>query len=133
MPPRIPEAFYDLFERPVVVVLATVMPDGQPQVTPMWCDRHGDQIWVNSAIGRQKDRNMRARPQVTVLAVDPANPYRWLEVRGRIVETATGAAAVAHIDGLARKYMNVANYPLPAGEERCIYKIEPARVNASRG
>lgn len=133
MSARIPEAFYDLFERPVVVVLATVMPDGQPQVTPMWCDRHGDQIWVNSAIGRQKDRNMRARPQVTVLAVDPTNPYRWLEVRGRIVEVAMGEAAVAHIDRLTQKYMNRATYPLPAGEQRCIYKIEPTRVNASPG
>lgn len=133
MSARIPEAFDDLFDRPIVVVLATVMPDGQPQVTPMWYDQHGDQIWVNSAIGRQKDRNMRARPQVAVSVVDPDNPYRWLEVRGRVVEMATGEAAVAHMDGLAQKYMNRATYPLPAGEQRCIYKIEPTRVNASRG
>ena len=128
---QIPEAFHDLFDKPVVVVLATIMPDGQPQVTPVWCDLHDNQIWVNSAVGRQKDKNMRADPLVAISAIDPANPYRWLEVRGRVVEYVTGEAAVAHIDGLAQKYMNVPRYTLPAGEERCIYKIEPTRVNTS--
>lgn len=104
------------------------MPDGQPQVTPVWCDRHGNQVWVNSALGRQKDRNMRARPQVTVAALDPQDPYRWLEVRGRVVEIVEGPEAHAHIDKLAQDYFGRPFTYNTADEKRCIYKIEPTRV-----
>ncbi|MCB0034384.1 MAG: PPOX class F420-dependent oxidoreductase [Anaerolineales bacterium] len=127
----IPETFYDLLDGPVVVMLATVMPDGQPQVTPVWCSRHGGQIWVNSAVGRQKDQNMRARPQVTIAALDPQNPYRYIEIRGRVVELVEGPAAHDHIEALAQQYFGRSfNYNTP-DEKRCIYKIEPTRVRTS--
>ena len=126
----LPQTHLDLLDGPVVVLLATLMPDGSPQVTPVWCDRHGDQIWVNSAVGRQKDRNMRARPQVTICALDPTNPYRYLEVRGRIVEIIEGPPAHEHINQLSQLYFGRPfRYNTP-DEQRCIYKIEPTRVMA---
>lgn len=127
----IPEAFYDLLDGPVVVMLATLMADGQPQVTPVWCSRQGNQVWVNTAVGRQKDKNMKARPQVTIGVLDPTNPYRYLEIRGRVVETVEGPAAHEHIESLAQLYFG---RPFPYGspdERRCLFKIEPTRVRAS--
>lgn len=131
MSTKIPDTHHDLLDGPVVVMLATVMPDGQPQVTPVWASRSGDEVWVNSAKGRQKDKNMRERPQATVSAVDPANPYRWIEVRGNVVETVEGDAALEHINALAHTYMGK-DYPLlQEGEERVIYKIAPTRANTN--
>jgi PPOX class probable F420-dependent enzyme len=128
----IPEAYYDLLDKPVVVWLATLMPDNQPQLTPVWCDRHGEQIWVNSAIGRQKDKNMRARPWVTIGILDPENPYRYAEIRGKVVELVEGPEAHAHIEALSQAYFGRPfTYNTP-DEKRCIYKIEPFRVRGNR-
>ena len=127
----IPEAFYDLLDGPVVVMLATLMPDGQPQVTPVWCDRHGDMVWVNSAVGRQKDINMKERPQVTIGVLDPQNAYRYLEIRGRVVETVEGAVAHEHIEALSQVYFGRAYKYGSPNEQRCIYKIEPTRVRGN--
>ena len=125
----IPTSHIDLLDGPVVVMLATVMPDGMPQVTPVWASRHGEQIWVNSAVGRQKDQNLRLRPMATIAVTDPANPYRWLEVRGQVVEIVEGQAAVDHIEALAQAYLGQSfNFGSP-DEQRAIYKIEPTRVN----
>lgn len=126
---KIPLSHVDLIDNPIVVMLATLMPDGQPQVTPVWCDRHGEQIWVNSAKGRQKDRNMRVRPQVTVAVTDPRDAYRWLEIRGRVAEIIEGEAAHEHIESLSQAYFE---RPFPYGspdEARVIYKITPHHVN----
>ena len=125
---EIPAAYRDLLEKPIVVMLATLMPDNQPQVTPVWCSLHGNQIWVNSAPGRQKDLNMLERPQVTVAVYDPENAYRYIEVRGRVVETVDGEAAWDHIDALAHAYFGRG---FSRGDDaRRIYKIEPLHVNA---
>jgi PPOX class probable F420-dependent enzyme len=129
MPAEIPEDYRDLLEKPVVVSLASLMPDGQPQVNPVWCSFDGDHVFVNSAKGRQKDRNMRARDQVTLLAMDPANPYRYVEVRGKVVNI-TEDGADDHIDDLAEAYLNQRPYPFrQEGEVRVIYQIEPVRVH----
>lgn len=128
---QIPESHYDLLDGPVVVMLATLMPDGRPQVTPVWCSRAGNQIWVNTAKGRVKDRNLRARPLATIAAMDPQNPYRWLEVRGQVVEMVEGQPAHDHINELAQLYFGRPFTYNSPGEERVIYKITPARVNAS--
>lgn len=128
---EIPASHVDLLDGPVVVMLATVMPDGRPQVTPVWCSRQGNQVWVNTAKGRVKDRNLRARPFATIAATDPQNPYRWLEVRGEIAEIVEGPAAHAHIHELAQLYFGrpfIYNSP---SEERVIFKITPTRINAS--
>lgn len=130
----IPESHKDLLERPVVVTLVTVMPDGQPQATPVWCDYDGEYVRVNTARGRQKDKNMASRPKVTILAVDPDNPYRWIEVRGTITEMNDDQAiAVAHINKLSGLYRGVDDYysPMPerrGKETRVMVKIKPTRV-----
>ena len=86
MPQAIPEKYKDLFQKRAFASLGTLMPDGRPQVTPVWCDLDGDHVIFNSAKGRQKDRNVRRDPRVSLAIVDPENPYRYLEIRGRVVE-----------------------------------------------
>lgn len=124
----IPDAYRDLLDRPVVVSLATLMGDGTPQVQPVWCSFDGTHVLVNTEKGRQKYRNMSRRRAVTILAIDPEDDTRWLEVRGRVVdETEEGASE--HIDELARLYMGVDEYPLHReGDVRVIFKIAPQRV-----
>lgn len=128
----IPASHRDLFERPVVVALSTVMPDGQPQTTPVWCDYDGTYIRVNTAAGRQKHKNMLARPKVTVLAIDPRDPYRWIEVRG-VVESITAEGGVEHINSLSARYRNQPDYyarnPERRGKEtRLVCRILPVKV-----
>jgi PPOX class probable F420-dependent enzyme len=124
----IPERFLDLFEKKAFANLATLMPDGSPQVTPVWVDFDGARIIVNSARGRQKDRNMKRNPSVALALSEPRNPYRYLEVRGRVVEI-TEEGASEHIDKMAKKYLGVDKYPNRApGEVRVLYKIEPLHV-----
>ena len=103
MPQIISENFRDLFTKRAFANLATLMPDGRPQVTPVWCDFDGTHVLVNTAKGRQKDRNMRRDPRVAIALADPDNPYRYLEVRGRVVEI-TEQGANEHIDRMAKKY-----------------------------
>lgn len=127
--PVLPEAKKDLLERPIVVTLVTLMPDSQPQANPVWFSYDGEYIWVNSAKGRQKDKNMRARSKVTVLSLDPDNPYRYLEVRGEVVEI-TEEGAVDHINFLSGRYTGNADYysrqpEVRERETRVIYKIKP--------
>ena len=123
----IPEAYQDLLDRPVVAALATVLPNGQVQVNPVWVDRAGDRILVNTARGRQKDKNLHSRPQCTLLWIDPDNPYRYLEVRGRVVEEREEGAR-ASIDALAKKYLGKDEYPFYQGETRVMYFIEPTKA-----
>jgi len=112
------------------VQLASYMKSGAIQVNPVWCSYDGSHVWVNSAKGRVKDRNMRANPNVTVFAGDPDNPYRWLEMRG-MVDEITEEGADEHIDDLADLYLNQRPYPFRQdGEVRVIYKIVPQRVQA---
>jgi PPOX class probable F420-dependent enzyme len=109
--------------------LATVMPDGSPQVTPVWFDVSGDRIRVNTARGRQKDRNMQQNAKVALSVIDPDNPYRFVVVRGRIANV-TEEGADAHIDSLAKKYLGQDKYPFrKPGEQRVIFEIEPAIVH----
>ncbi len=126
----VPREFLDLFEKPTFAHLSTLMPDGSPQVTPVWVDYDGRHILVNSAAGRQKDLNMEKRRQVAIEIPDPENPNRYLAVRGSVVEISE-AGADAHLDRLARRYLGRDRYPDSyrfAGEVRRIYKIEPQRV-----
>jgi PPOX class probable F420-dependent enzyme len=124
----IPKQYLDLFENKAFANLATLMPDGSPQVTPVWVDFDGSHVIVNSARGRQKDRNMQRNPSVSLALSDPKNPYRYLEVRGRVVEITENGAS-EHIDKMAKKYLGVDKYPnRAAGEVRVLYKIEPLHV-----
>jgi PPOX class probable F420-dependent enzyme len=128
MPAFIPEAYRDLFEKKAFASLSTIMSDGRPQVTPVWCDFDGTHVLVNSAKGRIKDRNMRRDPRVSLALIDPDNPYRYLQLQGRVVEI-TENGADENIDRLAKKYLGQDKYPFrQPGEVRVIYKIEPERA-----
>jgi PPOX class probable F420-dependent enzyme len=129
----IPEAFRDLFTKPAFAHLVTLMPDGSPQVTPVWFDLQDDMVVVNTARDRLKDRNMRRDPRVALAISDPANPYRYIQIRGNVADT-TETGADAHIDSLAKKYLGVDSYPYrQPGEVRVIYKIRPEKVQTSGG
>lgn len=122
----IPDKFLDLVtKKKAFANLATMMPDGSPQVTPVWIDYSGGVLRVNTAKGRTKARNMTTGARVAVSIQDPDNPYRYLQVRGR-VKHMTEQGADAHIDALAKKYLGQDKYPYRRpGEVRQIYEIEP--------
>ena len=125
---QIPDQYLDLFEKKAFAHLATLMTDGSPQVTPVWIDYDGTHLLVNSAKGRQKDRNMRRDPRVAVSIQDPDDPYRYLQVRGEVVEI-TQEGADDHIDNRAQHYLGLDEYPhRDEGEIRVIYKIKPESV-----
>lgn len=125
----IPEKYADLFEKKAFGNLATVNSDGTPQVTPVWVDYDGTNVIVNSARGRRKDKNITKNAAVSLSIMDPDNPYRYLEVRGRVAEI-TEAGADQHIDKMAKKYMGVDKYPYrQPGEIRVMYKIEPTHTS----
>ena len=130
MSEKIPENYLDLFRKRAFGSLATLMPDGQPQVTPVWIDLEGGRLVVNSAKGRAKDKNMRRDPRVSIAVIDPDNPYRYLEIRGKVVEVSESGAD-QHIDKMAKKYLDKDKYPFrKAGEVRVRYIIEPERFSS---
>lgn len=100
---EIPASHRDLVECPPVAALTTVMPDGHPQTSVVWCDFDGECVRVNTMRGFAKERNMRRNPRATLLCYDPRRPLRYLEVRGTVVEM-TEAGAAEHLDHLATKY-----------------------------
>jgi PPOX class probable F420-dependent enzyme len=124
----IPESHVDLFTKKAFAHLVTLMPNGQPQVTPVWIDYDGHHVLVNTAEGRQKDKNLQRDPRVAFSMLDPENPYRYLEVRGRVAER-TLKGADQQIDAMAKKYLGKDKYPFrQPSEVRVIYKIEPEHV-----
>lgn len=129
MAATIPDQYKDLLQKKAFAYLGTVLPDGSPQVNPVWFDFDGTHIRVNSAKGRWKDKNMRRRPNVALAISDPENPYRYMQLRGKVVEISEEGAD-AHIDALAKKYLGQDTYPFrQPGEVRVIYKIAVERVS----
>jgi PPOX class probable F420-dependent enzyme len=129
MAQTIPDKFIDLFQKRAFANLGTIMSDGSPQVTPVWVDYDGKYVRFNSAVGRVKDRNVRRDPRVSLTILDPDNPYRYLAIRGRVVEI-TQKGADDHINSLSQKYLGKA-YPYgQPGEVRVLYKIEPEKVSS---
>ena len=125
---EIPDSIRQLVAGGPYAHLSTVNADGSPQVTPVWFDSDGTHLRVNTARGRLKDRNLRRNPVVALAVMDPDNPYRYVQVKGRVAEV-TESGADAHIDALAKKYMGVDQYPYRrAGEVRVIFRIRPERV-----
>jgi PPOX class probable F420-dependent enzyme len=130
MSQTIPENYVDLLDKPAFGNLGTLMKDGSPQVTPVWVDYDGKYVRINSAKGRVKDKNIRRDPRVSISLQDPANPYRYLEIRGRVVEI-TESGADDHINKLSQKYLGKPVYPFrQPGEVRVLYKIEPEKVSS---
>jgi len=126
----IPDSHLDLFKKKAFAHLATLMSDGKPQSTPVWVDYDGRHVVINTAEGRQKDRNMQRNGNVALSITDPDNPYRYLEVRGHVVER-THAGADQHIDAMAKKYLGKDKYPnRQPGEVRVIYKVAPERTTS---
>jgi PPOX class probable F420-dependent enzyme len=124
----IPEKYRDLFEKKAFAHLATVGSDGAPQVTPVWIDYDGTHVRFNTAKGRVKVANLGRNPRVALSIQDPDNPYRYVQVRGRVMES-TEDGAEAHIDALAKRYLGQDRYPFRRqGEVRVTYKILPERV-----
>lgn len=125
-----PENYRDLFEdKKAFASLATLMPDGSPQVTPVWFDRKDGKFRVNTAKGRVKARNMKEGSHVALAIMDPDNAYRYVQIRGT-VSRITEDGADAHIDSLAKKYLGQDKYPFrQPGEVRVMYEISPASIS----
>jgi PPOX class probable F420-dependent enzyme len=124
---QFPKKYRDLLkdETRAFVYLATIMDDGTPQVTPVWFDSEDEFILINTAAGRIKDHNMQARPNVALVIQDPNDPYRYVQVRGKVVDRTTQGAD-AHIDRLSLKYLGNPVYQnRTPGMQRVIYKIQP--------
>ena len=101
---KIPDAFLDLVNCPRVAALTTVMPDGQPQTTVVWCDFDGRYVRVTTMRRLRKDKNMRVNSRVTLLCFDPCEPLRSLEVRGIVIKM-TERGALEHLDSLSERYV----------------------------
>lgn len=126
MPVPIPDSHKRLLTEPIIAHLATLMPDGRPQVHPVWCDYDGTYVYVNAADDRQKGRNMRHRKFATILLAD--GPYFWMEIRGQVVAS-TKEGALEHMHRMAKKYTGRDTYtPVRASEVRVMYTIAPERI-----
>lgn len=126
---KFPEAFLDLLsdESKAFLYLATIMPDGSPQVTPVWFSTDDGHILINTNEGRVKDRNMKARPKVAMTIQDPNDPYRYLGIRGEVVGY-KWEGADEHINQLSLKYDGKPWKPR-AGQKRIIFKIKPTHFD----
>ncbi len=126
---EIPAAFLDLLTTKVAFAhLATMMPDGSPQVTPVWFDFTHGKIRVNTAKGRVKARNMAEGSRVALSILDPDNAYRYVQVRGQVTRV-TEDGGVAHIDSLAKKYLGKDVFPLHNAKDiRTIFEIKPLAI-----
>jgi PPOX class probable F420-dependent enzyme len=115
-----------------LATVVTLMPNGQPQALLTWVDSDGEYVLVNTEPQRQRARNIRRDPRITVLIHSDADPWDWSEVRGRVVETIDGSEAREHIDKLSRKYVST-DYRNPIGPQgRVILKIAADKVNTPR-
>lgn len=131
----IPQSHRDLLERPVHAVLTTMMPDGQPQSSLVWCDYDGEHILISTTCERQKGKNMAANSKVTLLIIDPDDSSRYLEVRGQVIEM-TEVGAIDLADRLTREYTGKTRfygdiYPVEQQyrETRVICKIQPVKIS----
>ncbi|MBP6178964.1 MAG: PPOX class F420-dependent oxidoreductase [Anaerolineales bacterium] len=129
---NIPEKLQDLLsnESKAHLFLATINSDGSPQVTPVWFNTDEDHILINTAVGRIKDKNMRNRENVALCIADPADPYRYIQIQGKVVSHTTEGAD-EHIDALCLKYTGQEKYPWrKPNEQRVTYKILPIKIDA---
>lgn len=122
------DATRKLAQGPTIAAVTTLLPDGTAMTHPLWIDADDEHLLLNTETGRQKFRNLRRDPRVTVLMWDPDNSYSYVEVRGEVADTVTGPEARAHIDELSRKYTGH-DYANPIGTERVIVKVRPVKEN----
>lgn len=125
-----------LLTEPVTATLATMNKNGRPQLTPIWVSDDGERINLNTARGRLKDRNLRARPDASLCLLDPNDPYHFVTIDGTVDEIIEeddpekGHLATENIDAHAEKYMGTRPYPLrnPKGEVRVLFKLRPTKI-----
>ena len=132
MASQIPQSARDLFERPILCALSTLNPDGQPHTVPVWCDLDGQTVRVNSPDATKKARNMKQGSKVTVMLIDPQNPFHWVEVQGHVVGIKDEMhGARDHINGLSKKYTGNPVYQDAPGisKNRVMFMIQPDKVN----
>jgi PPOX class probable F420-dependent enzyme len=125
----IPASHLDLVERPLIMSLATTLPDGTPQVTPVWFNYEDGVIYFNTARGRLKDRAIMEKPYVAITIIDPENMYRYLAIRGPVTMSEEGGRE--HIDLLAKRYTGADKYPGPMSEVRIKFALTPEHVLAA--
>jgi PPOX class probable F420-dependent enzyme len=130
-------AHLELLDKPIYVTVATLRASGPPHLTVIWADRDDTHVYINSAKGRIKDRNLRARPEISIMAINPENPYHWISIEGKVVEIVDeedpkrAEEVTKHIDDLAWAYVQKRPYPTrQPGEIRVKYKVEPSRIVA---
>ena len=132
MPASLDEYADLLTQKKAFANLATIMPDGSPQVTPVWFDYADGVIRFNTAKGRVKQRNLKDGSSIALSIMDPDNPYRYVQIRGKVTRV-TEQGANAHIDSLAKKYLGKDKYPFAQpGEVRITYEIKPEHVHGMR-
>lgn len=124
----IPAEYQDLFEKRSFAFVATLLPDGSPHLTPTWVDFDGEHVLVNTIRNNRKDKNVRNDPRITLAIADPENPYRYLSVRGEVVERREEGAR-EHLDTLAERYTGEAKYPGPGGDQRVVLVIRADDVS----
>ena len=111
--------------------LVTLNPDGSASATPVWVDVDGDEVIVNTAIGRRKERNVRRDPRVVLASYDRENPYWWIEITGHVVEVIEGESAEDSIEELAHKYLGRSRGGLAPGERRVILRIAASAIRSN--
>ena len=126
---KLPEEFNDLLNEKskALLFLATINPDGSPQVTPVWFDSDGEYIFINTKEGRVKDKNMKACPKVAMTIQDPVDPYRYLGIRGDVIGYTTEGAD-EHINKLSLRYDNEP-WTSRKAQKRIIFKIKPTHID----
>ena len=126
---RLTDSARKLLEGKNLLYMTTINPDGSPQITPVWVDTDGQNVLVNTAVGRVKQKNVTRDPRVALALNTPTDFYDVALIRGRVVEQITGDAADKHIDKLAKKYLGKDTYPWRnPKEKRVLLKIQPDRV-----
>ncbi|WP_125132282.1 PPOX class F420-dependent oxidoreductase [Microbacterium sp. 10M-3C3] len=118
----IPDDLRDLLENPNYGALGTVRPDGAVQVNPMWFELEGDRIRFTHTTKRQKFRNLQANPSMSLMVFDPENPYRYVEVRGRLVDVVPDPTGAFYVQ-LGRRYGNAGQQPPPDSADRVILEM----------
>lgn len=124
---KIPDSHRDLLEGPITVVLSTVMPNGQPQSTPIWCNLEGDLVLINTMRQFRKAKNMTQNPKVSLLAYDKKKPLRNIEIRGRVVEM-TEEGALEHLDALNMLYTGAPHFFGDSIDASLINKFNPVKI-----
>lgn len=127
---NIPDSHLDMFERPIFATIATLYPDGAPHLTPIWIDVEDGHLLFTVIAGHVKDRNMQKDPRVAITLFDPENPYRYIMVRGEVIEI-TKNGAFEHSQKMAKKYLGPdGEYIFGEGEYPHLFKVRPNKVSA---